>query len=241
MERLLIVTGASSGIGAAVVEAAAGLSIASVSRRPGPGNHLEADLAQPSSWPLVSEWISGIVDGQSWDWIGLVHCAAVLTPVGFAGEVDQDLYTTNVLLNSAAAQVIGAGFLHSMTDNPASGCLCMISSGAASTAYPGWSSYCASKAAVDQWCRTVGIEQEERGGRVRVMSVAPGVVDTAMQAEIRATGAKQFPSVARFQALHDEGNLQDPADVGRRLFRLITRTDLENGAVVDLRTWRDDR
>jgi benzil reductase ((S)-benzoin forming) len=237
MERLLIVTGASSGIGAGLVEAAAGVAtVASVSRRPGPGIHLQADLADPGSWTGVNAWVARLVATRDWDWVGLVHCAATIHPTGFAGEVDTDEYVHNVVLNSAAPQVIGHGYLEAMVESGASGCLCLISSGAASTAYPGWSSYCAGKAAVDQWCRTVGAEQEERGGRIRVMSVAPGVVDTDMQTRIRAEPVERFPGVARFHALEKEGRLQDPIQVGRRLWELIDRTDLANGAVLDLRT-----
>ena len=235
MERLLIVTGASSGIGAGLVEAAGSVTVASVSRRPGPGIHLQADLADPASWTGVNEWIAQLTAAKDWDWVGLVHCAATITPTGFAGEVDADDYARNVVLNAAAPQVIGHGYLEAMADRRADGCLCLITSGAASTAYPGWSSYCAGKAAGDQWCRTVGVEQEQRGGRIRVMSVAPGVVDTDMQTQLRAEPVERFPGVARFHALQDGGRLQDPVDVGRRLWELVNRTDLANGAVLDLR------
>jgi benzil reductase ((S)-benzoin forming) len=236
MERLLIVTGASSGIGAGLVEAAGSVTVASVSRRPGPGIHLRADLADPASWTEVGAWIRRLAATKDWDWVGLVHGAATITPIGFAGEVETGDYVHNVLLNTAAPQVIGHGYLEAMADVTSHGCLCLISSGAASTTYPGWSSYCAAKAAVDQWCRTVGIEQEERGGRIRVMSVAPGVVDTGMQTQIRAVPVERFPPVARFHALESGGLLQDPVDVGRRLWELINRIDIANGAVLDLRT-----
>ncbi len=235
MQRLLIVTGASSGVGAGLAEAAAAATVASISRRPGPGTHLEADLADPETWAPVGEWIHRLIASQDWEWVGLVHCAATVRPIGFAGEVDAGEYTHNVVLNSAAPQVIGHAYLEAMANISAQGCLCLLSSGAASTVYPGWSSYCAGKAAVDQWCRTVGVEQDERGGRIRVMSVAPGVVDTDMQAEIRTTPVERFPRVARFTALQVDGLLQDPGAVGRRLWELINRTDLPNGSVLDLR------
>lgn len=237
MNRLLIVTGASSGIGAAVVSAAREeASIATVSRRPGPGNHLAADLADPTVWPEVGSWIATLVSGEEWDWVGFVHCAATLDPMGPAAEVDSGAYARNVLLNSAAAQVLGQHFLRSMTSSVAEGVVCQVSSGAASTPYPGWSSYCAGKAAVDQWTRTVGIEQGHAGGRIRVMSVAPGVVDTDMQASIRSMPGDRFPNVDRFRRLHETGALADPAEVGRRLWQLMQRRDLDNGAVLDLRS-----
>lgn len=219
-----------------MAQAAGDVTLASVSRRPGPGVHLSIDLSDPDSWPVLDRWMRGLIDSRMWAWVGLVNSAATLTPMGFAGEVDSDAYARNVILNSAAAQVVGDLFLSAMAGHTASGCLCLISSGAARTPYPGWSSYCAAKAAGDQWARVVGAEQEERGGRIRVMSVAPGVVDTDMQASIRAMPADRFPQVARFHALHDGGQLQDAAVVGAQLWELIQRADLDNGAVLDLRS-----
>lgn len=57
MQQLMIITGASSGIGAELAEQAeaAGHTVATVSRRPGPGQHLAADLGDPESWPVVSD------------------------------------------------------------------------------------------------------------------------------------------------------------------------------------------
>jgi benzil reductase ((S)-benzoin forming) len=174
------------------------------------------------------------VAGFAGERIVFFHSAGTLSPIGFAGETDPEAYTRNVLLNSAAPQVLGAAFLRAAAHTEARCQLVNISSGAASNAYAGWSSYCAGKAAADQWVRTVGLEQERRGGRVRLLSVAPGVVATAMQEEIRSTPERDFPDVASFVGLHDDGVLRDPADVARELWTLLD-ADLENGAVLDLR------
>jgi NAD(P)-dependent dehydrogenase (short-subunit alcohol dehydrogenase family) len=99
--------------------------------------------------------------------------------------------------------------------------------------YPGWSSYGAAKAAVDQWVRNVGAEQSIRGG-VQVLAVAPGTVDTEMQAQLRATSPEDFPSRQKFLDLHAAGKLADADAVARDLWRLLD-AGLENGSVVDLR------
>lgn len=235
---LVVVTGASSGIGLAVAEAAraAGHQIASCSRRPGPGRHLAADLSQVVEWARFAQWLGELIDADPpWERVVLVHSAATLEPIGFAGEVDAGAYTANVVLNSAAPQVLGDAFLRAMARVPGRGVLLQISSGAARNARAGWTSYGAGKAAVDQWTRAAGLEQDQRGGRLRVFSVAPGVVATDMQAQIRSTDAEHFPGVEDFVRLHDEGALADPEDVGRRLLELAEREDLVNGAVLDLR------
>jgi benzil reductase ((S)-benzoin forming) len=235
MERLIIVTGASSGIGAGLVAAAGDATVASVSRRAAPGHHLSVDLSDPGSWDGLGTWMAGLITDRAWDWVGLVHCAATIIPVGFAGEVDPEAYAANVILNSAAPQVIGELFLAAMADVTARGVLCQISSGAGSKPYPGWSGYSAGKAAVDHWCRTVGIEQAQRGDRIKVISLAPGVVDTDMQTAARSAPSDRFPNVERFKMLHAEGRLQDPADVGRRIWDLLVDADFPNGSVLDLR------
>ena len=110
----------------------------------------------------------------------------------------------------------------------------MISSGAAHNVYPGWTSYGAGKAAMDQWVRTAGAEQARRGDRCRLLSVAPGVVATAMQEEIREMSERAFPEVRRFVELHETGELRDPRAVAGEIWQLLDR-DLPNGSVLDLR------
>ena len=235
--HLVVVTGGSAGLGHALLAAApAGATRIDVSRS-GSGlddvRHLRADLADPAAWREVGDAIAAAVQGQTWRRITLVHNAGTLDPIGYAGEVDADAYTRNVLLNSAAPQVLGHRFLAAVRGLDAARELVMISSGAARTAYAGWSSYGASKAAVDQWVRTVGAEQADRGG-VRVLSVAPGVVATGMQELIRSTSARDFPRVERFHRRYEDSELADPGEVADRLWALL-EDDVPTGSVFDLR------
>jgi len=234
---LVILTGGSSGIGLALSETVPwpDARVIDVSRSGGPGSlHVRADLADPSHWPAVQELFEREIVGFEGDRVVFFHSAGTLTPIGFAGEVDEVAYTRNVLLNSAAPQVLGHAFLSAAQKTEAPCQLVMIGSGAASNVYEGWTSYGAGKAAVDQWVRTAGAEQERRGGRVRVLSVAPGVVATAMQEEIRNTPERQFPELPHFVELHEGGELREPKAVAAELWALLDRP-LENGSVLDLR------
>ncbi len=65
-------------------------------------------------------------------------------------------------------------------------------------------------------------------------AIAPGVLDTSMQTEIRQMSARDFPRVERFQDLHDEGKLVAPEEAAERLWRVV-ESGLETGSVVDLR------
>jgi benzil reductase ((S)-benzoin forming) len=235
---LVFVTGGSSGIGRAMIDALpfAGARVVNFARGPAPGvENVAADLADPASWPRVASVFDAALRDFAGDRVVFIHAAGTLTPIRFAGEGDAAEYTHNVLLNSAAPQVLGDALLRALAQTNAPADLLFIGSGASKSIYEGWSGYCAGKAATDQWTRVVGAEQTRRGARRRIVCVAPGVVATAMQQQIREAPADDFPELARFQALHDDGVLREPAAVARDLWALLER-DLPNGAVLDLRT-----
>lgn len=242
MEQLTIITGASSGIGAEMASQAeqAGHTVATVSRRPGPGKHVAADLSEPGSWTAVSDWANELIESQEWDRIIFVHNAGSLHPAGFAGEVDSEHYVQNVLLNSASTQVLGDRFITAAEKAGVPAQFQVISSGAGKRPFLGWSSYCAGKAASDMWVRAAGLERAERASSVTIVSVGPGVVDTDMQAHIRSQSEETFPLVAQFQQM--ESQLASPRDVAAKLLYLASlnagdqlgSTTLENGAVTDV-------
>ncbi len=237
--HLVVATGGSSGIGRAVLDHAGTVpdvvERVSVSRRPGPDGtrHLESDLADPTSWSGLAPSFHELVEAADPDRTLLLHAAGVVTPVGFAGEVTDDDVTRSALVNLAATPAVGHAWLRAVRGRPGRHQVCMVSSGAASSVYPGWSLYGAAKAALDQWTRVVGAEQDQRGG-VEVCAVAPGVVDTPMQDALRTTDEADFPRVAKFRDLHADGRLRPPAEVAAQLWDVLDE-GLDNGAVVDLR------
>jgi benzil reductase ((S)-benzoin forming) len=239
--NLVFITGASSGIGLALAHEVPfdDAAIYDVSRRGSDDyEHVPADLADPDSWRTIGDFFARELRGFKGERAVFLHCAGTLRPIGFAGEVDSDVYARNVLLNSAAPQALGHAFLAAARHTEAHCHVVMISSGAASSVYEGWSGYGAGKAAVDQWVRIVGAEQARRGNRCRILAVRPGVVATAMQEEIRAAHERDFPAVARFVEMHERGELRRPMQVAREIWGLLGR-ELENGAVVDLRDLGD--
>lgn len=237
MTDLLIITGASRGLGAALAATApfSGRTI-DVSRSGSEADdveHLEADLAEPRSWAEVGSRIHESFRESPPGRSVFIHAAGVLTPIGFAGEVESDLYTRNVLINSAAGQILGHHYLSAAAGRDGRHQLVMITSGAATSAYEGWSSYGAGKAALDQWVRTAGTEQGLRGG-VEVYAIAPGVVATEMQAEIREMPEKDFPRVERFRELHRNENLISPTEAAKKVWQIV-EDGAENGSVLDIR------
>ena len=98
------------------------------------------------------------------------------------------------------------------------GTLVNISSGAATNPYEGWAAYCASKAAVDQLTRVVALEEARHG--LAAYAVSPGLVDTDMQAAIRATDRASFPQVDRFRRAATEHRFNSPAWVAAHILAL---------------------
>ena len=103
---------------------------------------------------------------------------------------------------------------------PARRVLVNVSSGAATSIYEGWSIYGATKAAVDHFTEITAAEEPD----VLCHAVAPGVVDTDMQAQIRRHDEASFPAVERFRELERTGAWNSPAWVADHLLGLLAGT-----------------
>lgn len=237
MSSLIWISGASGGIGQALVRTVPwpDARIIGISRREAPGiETVQADLSDPGHWERVALTFAKESKGFAGNRAVFIHAAGTLDPIGFAGEVSGAAYLSNVVVNSAAPQALGHLFLAETAGLRASRHLVMLTSGAAKSVYPGWSSYGAGKAAIDQWVRDVGAEQDLRGGGAEVLAIAPGTIDTGMQAELRATDEADFPSRQKFVDLHAAGKLTPPDEAAAKIWGLVGK-GLPNGSIIDLR------
>ena len=107
-----------------------------------------------------------------------------------------------------------------------------IGSGAGRKNYPGWSVYGATKAALDHHARCVAAEGHEN---VRITCLAPGVVDTAMQGEIRAADEADFPMRPRFAALKEGGGLQSAEESAAKIAAYVESARFGEEAAADIR------
>ena len=239
-----IVTGHSRGLGAAIAEAllARGITVLGMARN---GNS-KLSQCYPQLLHEVAIDLSDVAALQRWlagDHLRqflagcrsllLINNAGTVQPVTTIGGAENAAIaralnlnvTTPLLLSNAvaaAAEVSEKRILH-------------VSSGAAHSPYPGWSVYCASKAALDQHARSVALDDLPG---LRIASVAPGVIDTDMQAEIRATSLASFPARGKFEDLQRNGQLVDAMECARRLVAYLLADEFGSDIVVDLRESR---
>lgn len=105
------------------------------------------------------------------------------------------------------------------------GRIILTSSGAAAHSYSTWGAYCSSKAALKSLGETLAVEQKD----ITTISVAPGVVDTDMQRDLREIhlpGMDEKDQI-RFTTLHKEGKLLRPEQPGNVMARLVLNASQE--------------
>jgi benzil reductase ((S)-benzoin forming) len=218
-----IVTGHSRGLGAAIAADLLhrGMAVLGVSRS-GNGElaaeHGDAltevaldlsDSAATAQW-LQSGDLTSFLEGSSRAL--LVNNAGVLQPLGRMETQDLDAVTLALTLNVTAAIALTVAFAQATRNCPDRRIL-HISSGAGRRAYAGWSVYCASKAALDHHARAVAVDQSPG---LRIAAIAPGVVDTEMQALIRSSREEDVPDRQRFVDMK-----LAPSDAARRCVELM--------------------
>lgn len=225
-DRVIVVTGASRGIGAGLVRAygRAGLRVAGCARRQlsaeqisalGPGFFYRAlDMRQPEAVKRFAQ--------QVWDRFGgidlWINNAGVLDPIGMGRNISAAAFADHLAINVNGVFNGCRAYLNLLHERARQGAIVNIGSGAAQTAYRGWAAYCAGKAAVDQLTRVLSLEEAEHGNRVSAL--APGIIETDMQVLIRAQGGDAFPDVEKFRGLHREGALAEPSAPGKAILLL---------------------
>ncbi|WP_371323089.1 SDR family oxidoreductase [Dechloromonas sp. ZY10] len=211
MLRKAIVTGYSRGLGAAIAQELQQqgfetLGLARQSNAQSCTFRISLDLADSralADWLASGELASFLADAEQ---AILINNAGTVQPIGPAGSHAATEVLHALALNVAAPLLLSDAFIAASRDCPDRRIL-HVSSGAGRHAYPGWNLYCAGKAALDRHAEAVALE---RLPGLRIASLAPGVIDTDMQGEIRACPEPRFPLRGRFVELKARGQLSSP-------------------------------
>ena len=110
-----------------------------------------------------------------------------------------------------------------------------ISSGLGRRAMASSSAYCAAKAGMDHFTRCMALDEALLPHGAKVCSLAPGVVDTGMQVQLRGADPAAFPDRANFAGLHAQGQLASPQAAAGRVLSHLARADFGAEPVADAR------
>lgn len=110
-----------------------------------------------------------------------------------------------------------------------------ISSGLGRRAMASQAAYCAAKAGMDHFTRCVALDEAAKPHGAQVCSLAPGVIDTDMQIQLRGADPAAFPDVQNFANLKTGGMLTSPADAAARVLAWLQRPDFGTNPVADVR------
>lgn len=252
----VVLTGHSRGLGGALARCllAQGAAVLGIARQVQPGLaaaqgrrlvEVPLDLADP---PTVQAWLA---TGVLSNWLAgasravLVNNAGTVQPMGPVGgssaggrgtglagaDGPASALARAVALNLTTPLMLTDAFV-AATAHCADRRVVHVSSGAGRNPYPGWSTYCATKAALDMHARATQLDAVPC---LRVASVAPGVIDTDMQADIRHAAPSDFPMQARFVSMKQDGMLSGPADVSARLVAYLLSDAFGTDPTPDLR------
>jgi benzil reductase ((S)-benzoin forming) len=238
--RTALITGASGGIGAGMAErfAAHGVRLALCARRrPDLPAAAGADVDGTTASVDVTDAaaVAAFVEQAAADLGPIDLCVAnagILGPLGPLRDDDPDAVAATFRANVEGVAHTAAAYARHVRGRSGRGALLAISSGAGRNPTAGWAPYAASKAAVDALCTSLA--QEEADAGLRVLAVAPGVVDTGMQEAIRASTPEAFPRHEQFVRMKADEAFNSAAFVADHLLRLAFTADGAGDVLVRL-------
>ena len=247
--HLTLITGASRGLGRAMAEQLlqAGHTVLGISRKQDPalaevakaaGAELvqwEQDLSDPvAASARVSAWLKTI-DAQRFDSVTLINNAGTVgNPAPLSSAVEAEL-SLALRIGLEAPMLLTAAFLGATREWRGARKVLNISSGLGRNAMGSQAPYCAAKAGMDHFSRAVALEEANAPNGARIVSLAPGVIDTDMQVQLRGAQAEMFPDRARFERLKAQGQLDTPASAAAKVLAYLARPDFGSKPVADVR------
>jgi len=198
-------------------------------------NFYKCDLNKTNAIRAVMQKVALKISPENTSGVYLVNNAGIITPVGPLSTIDISDFQSHLNINLLAPIILIHEFVRLFQAMPVEKRILNISSGAALNHYYGWSAYCTSKAGLEMFARCVAAEQLTQKHPIHTMSVAPGVIDTEMQAVIRETSEKQFIHKNKFVELKNAGKLISPIVAGTKIAQLLLSPHFKNGERIDLR------
>jgi NAD(P)-dependent dehydrogenase (short-subunit alcohol dehydrogenase family) len=247
-KHLVILTGASRGMGHAMAQqllAQPGTELLVIARHTSPGLTPTAGGARLEQWALdlvqageaatrVEAWLRER-DGDAFARATLVNNAAAITPPGPVDDTDAAAMSAALRVGLEAPVLLTAAFLRATRHWSGMRRVLNISSGLGRRAMAASAPYCAVKAGLDNFSRAVALDEAARPHGAKVVSLAPGVIDTDMQVQLRGADPARFPDRETFIGLHAKGQLASPGAAAARVLAYLERDDFGRNVLADVR------
>lgn len=241
MTHHLIITGSSRGIGRGLTDhflkkeqcQVHGIARSAAGFAHERYTHHRFDLSELDK--LDAEVNTLLPDLAEGDAVTLINNAGMLGDVGHLGSGNRESFRKVMDVNVTAVAALMDAFIARYAKHRGRRVILNISSGAGKSAVDGWAAYCASKAAADMLSEVAAKECALNKNGIHIFAVAPGVVDTEMQTEIRSADKAQFSNLQRFLDLKKDGGLSSIEEVAGKLARVIEEPEEFEGVVMDVR------
>ncbi|MAT86543.1 MAG: hypothetical protein CMA25_06255 [Euryarchaeota archaeon] len=180
----------------------------------------------------ISRVVKQIIDNNN-RLDGIVFNAGIIHPISPMHETNDTQWEENIHVNLLSIQQMTKGLMPLLMSTERTR-ITTISSGAAIRPIHSWSAYCVAKAGLEMWTKCLAEEYQTHN--ISAISVAPGIVDTGMQEDIRNSNPNKFPSHAQFVDFFQTGALSSSDDVATKLMHLVTEHTMnQSGSRYDVR------
>ena len=240
MKSLLILTGHTKGLGKAILErflALDNIRIVAVSRsilnlQDPKLTEVQLDL---SDLDALESRLPALFPTGEFDKVILINNAGKIGEIKPVGKLQPKAIQGVMNLNLLAPIILTNGFVEAYSGSKSEKLICTISSGAAHKPLAGWSEYCTGKAGLAMFSKVAAEDLKEKG--FRVFSLAPGIIDTELQADIRKADPSDFPALERFAQYKSEGHLSSATEVAEKVYYLLDNPILFQEVVQDVRNF----
>jgi len=248
-QQLYIISGSSRGMGQAMAlqVLAEGHDVLGLARTPSAAVAAAAqargafceqwacDLGEPlSAAQSLQDWLLAL-DPLRYQCVSLINNAGVVTAPGPIEQVPLAELSNAMRVGLEACLLLSSAFLRGTQAWPADKRILNISSGLGRRAMAGTAPYCAAKAGMDHLSRSLALDEALKPAGAKIVSLAPGVIDTEMQAQLRGAAPADFPEQARFAGLHSQGQLSSAEQAAQQVLGFLRRADFGREVIADVR------
>ena len=193
------------------------------------------DLAAPqAAAQQLQQWLNN-QQSINFSRAVLINNAGVIPPIAPLSHTDGAAISQALRVGLEAPMLMTAAFLDATEGWTVPRQVLNISSGLGRRAIASQATYCAAKAGMDLFSVSVAMDEAAKPHGAKICSLAPGVIDTDMQLQLRSANAATFPDVNRFADLKANGNLTSPEDAGHRVLAWLERADFGETVIADVR------